>query len=105
METRQVRGIYMLFAIGGALIVFARRFAYWLDWEPRTVRIIGIAVLVAGILGVAGVFGPGTAAIAGLVSAASVAGYLWSDIQLERAELEQQARDARAAAGIDDDDE
>lgn len=100
MTDREVRGIYTLFALGWAAIFFARRFAYWQDWEPRTFRIIGIALLTLGVGGVWSVFGPASA-VKVLFGFALVMGiYIWQDIGLERAELEREAQECEEAAGI-----
>jgi hypothetical protein len=102
---REVRGIYTLFAVGCAAIFFARRFAYWQDWEPRTFRVIGIALLTLGVGGVWSVFGPASAVTVLLGSALVTGIYIRQDIGLERAELEREARECEEAAGITPEDE
>lgn len=103
MENQQVRGVFVIFAIGAALILFARRFAYWTEWEPRTFRVIGIVVLVLAVASVGDLFGLAAALKALLATALATAAYLWSDIAAERAELERLAREAEAAAEGDAD--
>ena len=105
MTDREVRGIYMVFALGCAAVLFARQFSYWLDWEARTLRIIGIALLGLGVGGVCSVFGPATAVKVVLGFALVMGIYIWQDIGLERAELEREARECEEAAGIMDEDE
>ncbi len=85
-----VRTIYFLFLGGAGLVLFARAVAYWLDWQARTVRILGVSLLLAGTLCVFGTFGP-TVGLKALLTAALGAGlYLWQNVRFERADMQKE---------------
>jgi hypothetical protein len=93
MPNYAVRGIYTIFALGGAALLFARGIAYWLEWQPWTVRWLGIAALLLGTLGVFTEIGAaaGLKALAAVVIVCVV--YIWQDVGLERREAEEKARE------------
>jgi hypothetical protein len=97
-----VRGIFILFAVGGAMVVFARSFAYWQEWEPRSLRISGLIVMLVGVLFVFDELGP-LSALKALLGAGLTAGaYIWQDVLLERKdELRQEAERERLLDDLD----
>jgi hypothetical protein len=92
MDTYAVRGIFMVFALGGAAIMFARSFAYWLEWTSWTVRIVGMAALGFGLVSVAFQFGAVVALKAVAGTALGVGLYVWQDVAFERAEEKRRNR-------------
>jgi hypothetical protein len=93
MSDYGVRGIYILFALGGAAVLFARGLAYWLEWQPMTVRWIGLGCLTLGVIGVFTEISAaaGLKAIIAVVLTCGV--YIWQDLGLERREAEEKAKE------------
>ena len=83
-DTYAVRGVFILFALGAAAVLFARGFAYWLEWEPRTVRLVGAGALGLGICSVFGLFGAGTGLETLVAGGTVTALYVWQDVLIER---------------------
>lgn len=92
MDDYVVRGVYIVFAIAGAGVMFARGLAYWLEWMPWSVRGVGLAAALLGVGGVFNVFGAGIGIKALLIVGAICAIYVWQDVGLEKRDNEERER-------------
>lgn len=98
----EVEGVYLGFPAGAALILFARKWASYLDREPRTLRLLGIYFLAVAIAYAFYDFGPAAGGRALAVIAPLTAPYIWSDVCAERAEARSEIEKSEAHRRDDD---
>jgi hypothetical protein len=86
------RGVYLFLAMGGLTLLWARAFAYWLDWDPWRVRIIAYVLVALGLLSLSDI-----AEMDVIVKVYSVTGGVcftltWLDLKAQRRQDERDAR-------------
>jgi hypothetical protein len=92
-----VRGIYVIFALGSAAVLFARGIAHWSNCGAWPVRSGGLVLLCLGVGGVWDQFGAGPGLKALAAVAVSTALIIWNDTVCEWKEEQLAAEERREA--------
>ncbi|MEI6504109.1 MAG: hypothetical protein WCP21_24110 [Armatimonadota bacterium] len=90
MDSYFARGIFFMFAFGGVGVMLARPLADWFDWQPWTLRIVGIICLAVGGTETWILFGHASGLRALVAVVIGVPLYVWQDTISERKEQERE---------------